>query len=74
MSALIPALISLLMSRMKGGGGGGGGGAPMSDTDKDNKYWDKHLYSADAAEDYAKAREERSRRNSQPLPSFNNRR
>lgn len=41
MSALIPALISLLMSRMKGGGGGGG--APMSDEEKDERYHDRQL-------------------------------
>lgn len=46
MSALIPALISLLMSRMKGGGGGGGGGAPMSDEEKDERYHDRHLLGA----------------------------
>lgn len=38
MSALIPAIIDLIMSRMRSGGGGGGGGAPMSDEERGEKY------------------------------------
>jgi hypothetical protein len=43
MSALIPAIINLLM---KGRGGGGGGGAPApqkSDQDKHQEYWNREL-------------------------------
>jgi hypothetical protein len=41
MSALIPALINLLMSGRGrgGGGGGGGGGGESSPLDKSNRYW-----------------------------------
>jgi hypothetical protein len=76
MSALIPALISLFMSRMKGGGGGGGGGggeprAPMSDVDKDNKYWERESLNPDWAKglgtDYQKAARNRS-----PIPTWDN--
>lgn len=42
MSALIPALIRLLMKN-RGGGGGGGGGAPADPQDKHLKYWNAHL-------------------------------
>lgn len=47
MAALIPALIKLLMSR-RGGGGRGGGmpAAPMSDREKDNKYWSERRFDA----------------------------
>lgn len=76
MSALIPALIDLLMSRMKGGKGGGGGGggearAPMSDVEKDNKYWDRELMNPNWARglgtDYQKAARSRS-----PVPTWDN--
>lgn len=45
MSALIPALIKLLMSRSKGGGGGGGGSpkAPEDPLTVSNKVWEKRL-------------------------------
>lgn len=51
MAALIPALIKLLMSRARRGGGGGGKGggmpaAPMSDREKDNKYWSDRRFDA----------------------------
>lgn len=45
MSALIPAIIKLLMKgRGGGGGGGGGGGAPQkSDQEKHQDYWNREL-------------------------------
>lgn len=48
MSALIPALIKLLMSRRGGGGGAaaGGGRAPADPQDKHLKYWNARLMSA----------------------------
>jgi hypothetical protein len=78
MSALIPALINLLMSRMKGGGGGGGGrgGAgggkqPESDYDKDEKYWNKELMKMPQPEDEQRASDARIREmNSRPIPSL----
>lgn len=58
MSALIPALIDLLISRLRqrGGGGGGGGHASgggggrepkpqKSPSQRDREYWDDELYS-----------------------------
>lgn len=43
MSALIPAIIKLLM-KGRGGGGGGGGGAPQkSDQEKHQDYWNREL-------------------------------
>lgn len=44
MSALIPAIIKLLMKGRGGGGGGGGGGAPQkSDQEKHQDYWNREL-------------------------------
>lgn len=54
MSALIPALIELLMSRMRKGGGGGGGAPPSrrSDSDKEEAAWNKAGYGADPPKPY----------------------
>lgn len=75
MSALIPALIDLLMSRMKGGGrggsGGGGGKMPESDYDKDEKYWNRELMKMPEPEDEQRASNARVREmNSRPIPSL----
>lgn len=40
MTPLVLALAKFLMSRGRGGGGGGGGRPPMSDMDRENKYWE----------------------------------
>ena len=48
MSALIPALINLLMSGRGGRGGGGGGGRPEpSQQEKSDYYWTGRLMSGD---------------------------
>jgi len=56
MAALIPALIKLLMSRRRGGGGyskgGGAPAAPMSDREKDNKYWNERRFDMPDIPDY----------------------
>lgn len=63
MSALIPALIKLFMSRARGGGGGGGrsggyggsrggsGRAPKSPEEQDEEYWRKQNLSVSSAYD-----------------------
>lgn len=44
MSALIPAIIKLLMKGRGGGGGGGGAPAPQkSDQEKHQDYWNREL-------------------------------
>lgn len=77
MSALIPALIELLMSRRKGGGGGGGGAGggggkqPESDYDKDEKYWNRELMKMPQPEDEQRASDARLREmNNRPFPSL----
>lgn len=76
MSALIPALIDLLMSRMRRGGGGapaggGGGREPASDADKDEKYWNRELMKMPDPEDAQRASNARIRElNSRPFPSL----
>ncbi len=49
MTPLIPALINLLVSgvRGRGGGGGGGGREPMSVGEKSDNYWRKQLMGGD---------------------------
>lgn len=39
MSALIPAIIRLIMSRSRGGGGGGAPREPMSQEEQSNRHW-----------------------------------
>lgn len=73
MSALIPALIKLLMSRRGGGGGGGSGGGrePMSDAEKDKKYWNRELLDMQNDQQAQRESDARSRaRASRPLPSL----
>lgn len=43
MTPLVLALAKFLMSRRGGGGGGGGGRPPMSDAEKDEKYWNDYF-------------------------------
>jgi hypothetical protein len=65
MSALIPALIKLFMSRARGGGGGGRGGysgggrmpkPEKSAAEKDDEYWaKKNLSSSDGLDAFKAA-------------------
>ncbi len=45
MSALIPALISLLQGQMGGGGGGGGGKPPKTPQEISDAYYEKLITS-----------------------------
>lgn len=60
MTALIPALISFLISNVRkgrGGGGGysGGGGGQKSPFDRDAKYWEERGLSGKDTEAFGKA-------------------
>lgn len=61
MSALIPALIGLLMSKRGGGGGGGGGGSKKpekSQEEKSDYYWTKQILGGDIGDAEEKGRAE----------------